>query len=64
MLWRDGTKMDLERDRVYCLKSYAYLRPYIPTFQEVNDIAVSMAARGVHVLEWEWACKIHLGDRK
>ena len=59
--WRTGEKFNLIKDKLYILKSYAHLKPYVPTFQEVNNIAVALSARGIHVREWEWACKIFLG---
>ena len=60
--WRDGRKMDIMgKDAMYYFKWKVYLKPYVPTFHEVNNIAVAMEARGIHVREWEWACKVHLG---
>jgi len=61
--WRDGEKFNLVKDGMYILKMYAHLKPHVPTFKEVDNIAVAMSARGIHVREWEWACKAHLGDK-
>ena len=63
--WRDGRKMDIMgEDAMYYFKWKLHLRPEVPTFQEVNTIATAMAARGIHVMIWELACEVCLGERK
>ena len=57
---RTGKRYDSEKDYMYIFKVYAHLKPYIPTFDQVNDVAVSLAAHGIHVKEFEMACKLFL----
>jgi hypothetical protein len=54
---RTGKKYDITKDAVYLLKAYWYLKPYIPTFDRVSDVAVSLAAHGICVQEFDNACK-------
>jgi hypothetical protein len=61
--WRDGRKMDIMgEDSMYFFKWKRHLKPHVPTFDEVSNIAVAMSARGIHVREWDIACKIFFGD--
>lgn len=57
---RQGKRYELSKDAVYLLKAYSHLRPYIPTFDHVSDVAVALAAHGIHVKEFENACKKYL----
>lgn len=57
---RQGKSYELPKDAVYLLRAYSHLRPYIPTFDRVNDVAVALAAHGIHVKEYENACKMFL----
>lgn len=59
--WRDGSEWDLQRDHIWILKQFRHLRPHVPTFREVNDVAVALAAHGIRVDAWEQACQVHLG---
>lgn len=59
---RTGKKYDIAKDYMYILKDYTHLRPYIPTFDQVNRVAVELAAHGIHVKEFDLACKIYLRD--
>ena len=60
--WRDGRQFDLHRDFIWIIKGYEHLKPPVPTFQEVNDVAVALAAHGIRVVAWELACTVHLGE--
>jgi hypothetical protein len=57
---RQGKKYDIVKDAVYLLKAYWHLKPYIPTFDRVSDVAVALAAHGIRVKEFENACKFYL----
>jgi len=57
---RTGKRYDIAKDYMYILKQYYYLKPDIPTFKQVNDVAVALAAHGIHVKEFEMACKLFL----
>jgi hypothetical protein len=61
---RQGKKYDIVKDAVYLFKMFWHLKPYIPTFDRVSDVAVALAAHGIHVKEFEDACKRYLRNDK
>ena len=62
--FRNGKKIsDDPHAIVYLVKHYAGIKdliiPHVPTFQEVNNVATMLEARGTHLLVWE-LCKKYL----
>lgn len=57
---RTGKRYDIAKDYMYILKQYSHLKPYIPTFERVNNVAVALAAHGIRVPEFDMACKMFL----
>jgi hypothetical protein len=55
---RSGRRPELFGQDIFRLRGYEHLRPWVPTFQEVEAAYTMVSVRGVHVKEWEIANKI------